>query len=167
MKHLITIKEISQLARPCNAKEDLSERCIEEAELLDVKPVIGDKLYLRLMDNIEPGILMDGGRWIDKNGNPHIIAGLKKTTAYYAYARIVRNGTGRQTASGFVEKRGEYSDRSDLKERMSAYEEAFSIADGYMKEVLSYISNNQDIFPETKEIVKMKSNRTVFKIIGS
>lgn len=167
MKHLITIKEISQLARPCNAKDDLSERCIEEAELLDVKPVIGDKLYLRLMDNIEPGILMDGGRWTDKNGNPHIIAGLKKATAYYAYARIVRNGSSRQTAAAFVTKESEYSRTTDLKERMAAYEEAFSIADGYMKEALYYISNNRDIFPETKEVVKMKSNRTVFKIIGS
>lgn len=165
--HLIRPEEITELSRPCSCDEDVLQRYIEESEMQDIKPAIGDALFLRLMTHVEYARLLNGGEYEDQHGNTFIFAGLKTALAYYVYARIVKSGTQTVSRFGFVEKDDEYSSRSDFKHRHQAYNDAFSIADGYMKECLAYIQNNPDIFPDYTQKGKMKTNRIKFKVIGS
>ena len=166
MQQLITQNDISVFARPCNCEEDLAKRCINEAQMLDIKNALGDNLYLRLF-KIDPDIdfLLSGGEYKDVCGNIRVFAGLKTALCYYAYARIVRAGSGRQTRYGYVEKSGDYSQNADIKMRMQAYNEAFAIADGFMSEVLIYLHNNKTKYPEFKNR-GLRNNRLNIKKIG-
>lgn len=179
---LITKQDITQFARPCNADDALVARCIEEAELFDIRPVIGDTLYMDLQAAIEKhqygtftdefddsfdkqqkvAFLYSGGKYEDKRGDWHIFIGLRSALCYYAYARIVRNGNGTQTRFGYVNKDDAYSSHATTAERMQAYNEAFELADAYMIEVKRFL---REMCPELAPN-KMKNNRIKLHVIG-
>lgn len=166
-KHIITSSEVLELARSMSTNIDKSniETFIDESEQLDIKPAIGDQMFIKLLDGVSPGILMNGGRY-ESNGKSYMFSGLKKALAYYVYARLVKCGNGVQTRFGFVQKDDEYSSKSDLKERVAAYNDAFAIADKYLKECLRYMEANPGIFSEYKGRGIMKMNRVKLKAIG-
>lgn len=166
-KHLITSSEVLELARSMSTNIDKSniETFIDESEQLDVKPAIGDQMFIKLLEGISFGRLMNGGRY-ESNGKSYMFSGLKKALAYYVYARLVKNGNGVQTRFGFVQKDDEYSSKSDLKERIAAYNDAFFIADKYLKECLRYMEANPTVFPEYIGKGVLKTNRVKFKVVG-
>lgn len=49
---LIDPDDIRKLARPCDVDRDIAERAIEEATLLDVKPKIGEALYVKIAEAV-------------------------------------------------------------------------------------------------------------------
>lgn len=55
MTNLITYEEISTLARPCTADKELALAMIAEAQRVEIKPRIGDDLYIKLMDSAGSG----------------------------------------------------------------------------------------------------------------
>ena len=164
-KHLIEPHEVEQYARPCTAEKAIALRAIEEAELLDIKPALGDKLFNKLQNTVTYNRLMEGGTY-EACGETRTFAGLKRTLAYYAWARLVNSATHHITRFGFVEKSGEYSRTVDLKERQQAVGDATAIANDYMKECLRYIEANPGIFAEYKGCGAISANKTTFKVIG-
>lgn len=169
MKNLITYEDISQLARPCSTDRDMAEAMIAEAQRVELKPRLGDALYLKLMED-EPedrfDLLLNGGVWEDDCGN-HLLTGVKTALAYYALARIIRDGNIQTTTYGAVVKDDQYSADAERTERQRQYRELFSQADTYMAETLTYLVKNCRAFPEYKARGKMRSNRTTIKIIGN
>lgn len=175
MKNLITYEEISQLARPCTTDEDMAAAMIAEAQRVEIKPRLGDALYLKLLDIEEDAstapngglyqILLEGGRWTDSCG-AHLLTGIKTALAYYALARITRDGNIQATTYGAAIKDDQYSADPEKAERQRQYRELFSQADSYMAEALHYLAQNREAFPEYKTCAKMRSNRTTIKIIG-
>lgn len=141
---LICLEDISALARPCHVDNGLAERCIEEAQWLDLRPAIGDELFRELLHSTEYDTLMNGGWWTDGCGALRSFKGLKTALAYYAYARIVRVGSAVQTRFGLVDKSDEYSYHSSTKDRMAQYDEAFSIAYRHLMDALDYAEANLD-----------------------
>lgn len=111
-------------------------------------------------------LLFNGGTWRDKSGNTHVLTGVKTALAYYALARIVRDGNIQASTYGSVIKDDQYSSDPEKVERQRQYRELFGQADGYMAEALSYLKKNSNMFPEYKACGEMRSNRTTFKIIG-
>lgn len=160
---LVTQQEINDYARPCKAQQELADRCIEEAQLLDIKPAVGDSVYLRLFDATDANaqLLWNGGTYT-ACGQQRIFAGLRKALLYYAYGRIVRASGGVVTRFDFVVKRDAYSDSSELKERTQAYQEAFSIADGYKADALAFMRDS-GLFTSC---TKMVNNRIKIRSIG-
>jgi hypothetical protein len=179
---LITKQDITQFARPCSADDALVSRCIEEAELFDVRPVIGDALYMDMQAAIAKhqygtftdvfddtfdkaqrlAFIYSGGKYEDKQGDIHIFIGLRSALCYYAYARIVRAGNGLQTRFGYVNKSDEYSTNATLGERTQAYNEAFELADAYMIETKRFLC---EMCPELAP-KKMRNNRIKLRVIG-
>lgn len=53
-----------------------------------------------------------------------------------------------------------------MKEKVIAYNDAFNIADRYLKECVQYLNDRNKDFPLYKGRGKLKANRTVFRIIG-
>lgn len=166
MKQLIQLKDINELARPCYADVDMVNRGITEACMLDIKPAIGDELYLRLGNDTDTAIttLLNGCEYSSSAGKK-LFSGLKTAMCYYAYARVVRAGNGVQTRFGFVAKTDEHSEQQEYKKQMQAYNEAFAIADAYMVDVLAFLGEKGENYPEFKS-TKVKNNRIRFKIIG-
>ena len=161
---LVSKDDINKECRPCNAQDSLVDRCIEEAQNLDIIPAIGADWWMRVLnrdDDADATKLWDGGVYEDSCGNSHIFAGLKKALLYYAYARVVRSSGGVSTRFDFVVKADQYSDSADLKAKVQAYNEAFATADGYKVQCLAYLNTIAD-FCKTK----IKNNRIAVKKIG-
>lgn len=169
MKNLITYEEISSLARPCTTETETAAAMIAEAQRVELKPRLGDALYLRLMGEDLPEqyrLLLEGGQWEDHCGSSRLLTGVKTALAYYALARIIRDGNIQATTYGAVVKDDQYSAEAERAERQRQYRELFSQADSYMAEAISYITDNCGSFPEYKVRGKMRSNRMTIKIIG-
>ena len=169
MKHLITYEEISQLARPCTTDRDMAEAMIAEAQRVELKPRLGDALYLKLTAETPDErmtTLLNGGTWEDCGGEVKLLTGVKTALAYYALARIVRDGNIQATTYGAAVKDDQYSSDPERTERQRQYRELFAQADSYMAEVLHYLTHNRVTFPEYKTCGKMRSNRMTVKTIG-
>ena len=161
----ITRADIDAECRPCTAELELVNRCIEEAQNLDIIPAIGADWWLRVLNretDTTAQQLWDGGLYVDKDGKNHIFAGLKKALLYYSYARIVRNSGGVSTRFDFVVKADQYSDSADLQAKVQAYNEAFATADGYKAQCLLFI--NEGCVCGTGR--KLVNNRLAIKKIG-
>lgn len=168
-QYLITTLEVADLSRSMSVHVDENkiDTYIRESESIDIKSALGDALYLDVKENPEKyKLLLDGGIYEDKCGEKKIFMGIKTALAYYTYARIVKNGDGNVTRYGFVHKEDEYSTRPDMKEKVMAYNDAFSIADRYLKECVMFLDDRKEEYPLYKGYGKIKANRTVFRIIG-
>lgn len=168
MRNLITYEEISQLARPCTTDRDMAEAMIAEAQRVELKPRLGDALYMKILAE-DPEerfrILLEGGEWKCSCGE-HLLTGIKTALAYYALARIVRDGNIQATTYGTAVKDDQYSTDPERTERQRQYRELFSQADIYIAEAINYLSQNRSQFPEYKVCGKIRSNRMQIKIIG-
>ena len=167
-KYLITFDEVSLLARgiSIHIEQEKIDTYIRESEDIDIKPSLGDALFIDIQEHSDKyELLMNGGVYEDRDGK-HVMTGLKTALAYYAYARLVKNGDGNVTRYGFVNKDDDYSSRLDSKEHSMAFNDAFSIADSYMKECLLYLKTHKSEYPLYKGEGGLKANRTIFKIIG-
>ena len=146
MRHLIEPCDVDKYARPCDMDDEIIARAIEEAELLDIKPKLGDELFMRLLTHVQFAVLLNGGEYTDECRNRRHFVGLRRALAYYVW---------------------EYSQATEYRERQTAYNDAFAIADGYMKECLAYIQAKPEIFADYTLKGKVKANRTKFKILGN
>lgn len=167
-KYLITTLEVSSLSRSMSVHvdEDKIETYIRESESIDIKSALGDALYLDVKDNLDKyKLLLEGGIYEGKDGK-QLLTGLKTALAYYTYARIVKNGDGNVTRYGFVQKESEYSSHIEFKEKVMAYDDAFSIADRYLKECVMFLNEKKEEYPLYKGEGKIKANRTVYRVIG-
>ena len=167
-EYLITTSEVSTLSRgmSVHVDEDKIETYIRESESIDIKSALGDALYLDVKEHPEKyELLLDGGAYEDRCGK-QLLTGLKTALAYYTYARIVKNGDGNVTRYGFVQKENEYSSHIEFKEKVMAYDDAFSIADRYLKECVRFLQDKKDDYPLYRGNGKIKANRTVYRVLG-
>lgn len=168
---IVKPEEMLSYTRLEYADEDKLVRIIHEAEIMNVKPNLGNGLYSAIITNpprqefdalLEGGVYQFGGKDIQ-------FEGLKAATAYYSFARVNQSSIV-TTRYGQQDKRTEYSYQSTLTERQKLVREAFEIADRHMKDCLIYISANPGIFGGFGckcQARKFKSPHTLrFKIIG-
>lgn len=168
-QYLITTEEVSKFSRDMSIHLDDSkiEAYIRESENIDIKDALGDALFLDVKEQPDKyETLLNGGEYDSECGIKRTFIGLKAALAYYTYSRIVKNGDGNVSRFGFVNKESEYSSRSDIKEKVMAYNDTFSVADRYLKECVRYLNDCKSNFPLYKGGGKLKANRTVFRIIG-
>lgn len=144
MQHVINIQQLKNSGRPIGMVADSKlEAFLTEAEMLMVKPVIGDELYLTLCEgNLDAKCtkLMEGGTYNDKSGNRVYFVGLQTAISYYVYAKNVLCGDAESTRYGMVVKDDEYSTRLSAKERSDIYHDTMDIAQRYMNDCRMYIS---------------------------
>lgn len=146
--------------------EDKVNTYIRESENIDIKSALGDALFLDVKKNTEKySVLLEGGEY-EYCEHKRTFVGLRTALAYYTYARIVKNGDGNVTRFGYVNKDSEYSSMADVKLKTQAYNEAFSIADTYLKECVMFLEANKKDYPLYKGNGGIKSNRTKFRILG-
>lgn len=154
IKTLITPEEISTLARPCYADEEKSLAYIVEAEQNNIKPAIGDDLYIQLKEGGQT-FLLEGGIY-ERNGKRYYLNGIKKALAYFVISRLYESSTTELTRQGVVNRRSEYSDNADNSEIISVSRETYAIANRYMEEVEKYLGTD----------VKNTSQRVRFDLVG-
>lgn len=168
-QYLIIPKDVSVLSRDMSnhIDEDRINTYIRESEDIDIKSALGGALFLDLKEHPEKyELLLNGGTYTDRCGEIHSFSGLKRALAYYTYARLVKNADGNLTRFGFVEKGNEYSNNAEFKKQLMAYNDAFSIADAYLKECVMFLTENKKDYPLYKGNGGIKAKRTTYRIIG-
>ena len=90
MRHLIEPCDVDKYARPCDMDDEMIARAIEEAELLDIKPKLGDERSMRLLTHVQFAVLLNGGEYTDEVQEP---AAFRRSAAD---AGILRLGAPRQ-----------------------------------------------------------------------
>lgn len=152
MDHLITVEGLRDLGRPISPQIDKEKLLsyIYETERLNIKPVIGDSLFSKLLDKVKTDaetmtdddpykILLDGGEYTDCQKRYHMLSGLRIAISYYVYAQYIMDGDLQLTRAGVVVKDGAYSSHVSSKERSDSYNNALTIAEGFMAEVKDFI----------------------------
>lgn len=110
MQSLITRNDIAQYKQISKtAYDDKLNEQIKDAQLLDIQPLIGERLYNKIMDSPEDyAELLSGGQY-NYNGTAYTNYGLKMVLAYYAYSRYIMFGFAIDTPTGFREKTNDNS----------------------------------------------------------
>jgi len=122
MTLLITPSDISAYKQIAQTPHiDKYNEQIRDAQLLDIRPLLGLTLYNKVLaapSNYQD--LLNGGEYIYQ-GNTYTHDGLKMVIAYYAYARIIMFGDAINTPSGMMYKTGTNSESVDGATRKSMY----------------------------------------------
>lgn len=126
-----------------NVREDKIGSYIEDAQRLDLKPLIGEKLYNAIVkDPTAHSLLLNGGEYT-VDGDTYDQPGLKKVLSIFAYARYVMFGSFSDTPFGFVEKRlNESAPVSDAHKR-TLYTQNQNTARAYFEEVALYMTRKK------------------------
>lgn len=132
------------------------ETYINEAEQLDIIPVIGAELYKQITDNPSNyNELLNGGYY---NNNTQHFAGLKAAICMLAYARFLPNNIINVTPFGVKEKLSIDSNTVDNKTLFYQINETRKIGLAYLQQVVDYLNINT--------CKNKKINKNKFKAIG-
>jgi hypothetical protein len=137
MDLIIQPEEVGTLARPISQHIDREQLVayITEVEQLQIRSALGGVLFSNVKQSPSAfAIILNGG--IDEFGE--VSGGIRKAMAYYAYARIIREGGTIATRFGAVEKNDEYATRLEQERKNTIHRECVNIADTYMAEVVRY-----------------------------
>jgi hypothetical protein len=166
MATLITPNEISSLAREVYIDDIKATRFIDEAEDMDVRPVLGDKMLKYIRDNVATLTDLMNGATYTYNGQTYTFSGLKKAVAYYTYARLIVGGDVEVTRSGLRSRDSDYSHQVPMEERQQVSRECSAIADRHMNQLLDYIKRTDALAAYLERPRRADSQRTKCKIIG-
>ncbi len=163
MEHIISPKEIISLGRPIGKVDEPKLLAyITEAEQMNIKPALGDELFLNILSDGETNetykMLLSGGTYRDSSDNLHSFVGLKAALSYFVYAQNVMTGDFQSTRFGTVIKQGDYSQGISSKERSDCYNNALEVANHYLSECIAYC--------KSKNLLGNRSNRKVLSTGG-
>ena len=153
MDNLTTATEVKALCRPISTHyEDANILTyIGESEDIDIKPILGEQMYIDLSEaqtgtTLTPNqtLILNGGVYTVEE-KKYVFKGLKSAIAYFVYSKIIKNSDGQVTRYGYINKDTAESDRPPLKEKLVAAEDAAKVGNAYLNEVLQFIKlNNLD-----------------------
>lgn len=153
---LITNEEFRSRARVVSTNIDAAkiEAFIHEAEIMDLKPMLGD-LFVDVVNNKERfQVFVEGGVLILGDNRRVEIEGLKTALAYFAFARMARNGDAVLTRYGFVNKENSNSYRAEMEQREQVYNDCMAIGKKCVNECMKYMRRDK------------KHDCKKFKIVG-
>lgn len=159
-----TVKQISE-----HIDQERINNAITEAEELDLSPVIGEQLYISIIE--KKGIYADKykdlmeGCIYQHNGEKYQLRGIKVALCYFAYARLIKGIDNNLSRSGFLQKDADYSIHAVIKERLAASNEAYAIGNTYALKCLDFINRNPESFPVVAKC-KTKKINSQFRAIG-
>jgi hypothetical protein len=126
---------------------------IIEAQLMDLKPVLGSYLYDDFIKNISQSKyteLLNGKEYTNTDGKLIRYHGVKPVLVYYTYARLLANDNYRSTPTGFVKKLNDYSEHIDSgsneKTLNRLITQARSSAISYQQEMIDFLNEYDTIY---------------------
>lgn len=135
-----------------NVRDDKINPYISDAQLLDLRPLLGQKLYMAIVKDPEAARfneLMDPYDF-EINEVEYNHQGLKKVLSIFSYARYVIHGSFTDTAFGFVQKSNQDSSPVSESSKRNIYQQDRQTATTYFQDIALYLNNNTDIYPEWK-----------------
>jgi len=155
MSYIITIQDFfEEFGISPNINDNRVTASIREAQDFDIKQAIGAALFQDILVkyNTSPkdalaAKLVEGGTYVDCNGNTIAFAGLGMALKYYALARFRVKQPINDTRFGVVRKNDQYSESLENKQLMQSVLDAKSAGAGYVQEALRYLESERDLYP--------------------
>lgn len=156
METLATISDVRR-CRPsleiASDETDLLDSFLMEAQLLDVRPWLGDALLLELVNQRRSGtltpdneLLLEGGVYT-YNGNSCYLVGLITCICYYAMARSDNQGTARFTQFGMVQKESDFSQPLTDKRISEIRASNIDSAEAFKQDCIAMLRRRADKYP--------------------
>jgi hypothetical protein len=137
-----------------NIPENRVLASINEAQNFDIKPVIGEAFLYEVnrLYNISPANadivkLVEGGTYLDCDGNTLSFSGLAISLKYYTLARFRKKQPINDTNFGVVVKRDNYSDTVNPEMLNQSINDARQSGQGYLNDVLKFLNTEKDLYP--------------------
>lgn len=152
-KHILTVDEFRELARPTSKHIDVEEvlTFIRECEDMFIIPGIGLSRFKRLLEDslsVDDKILLSGGEYKDEKNTLYKCSGLKLALSYFVYAKMTMADGGMLTRTGMMQHNDSYASREEDKNKVRRYNEAMNVAESYFNSCLAYIKSKEtDIKP--------------------
>lgn len=180
-KRIITVEQFRELARPTSIHLDESEVdvYVREAEDASIIPAIGFDVFQWLTSETEERpaaagtadktILLDGGSYEDTGRDNYAqeikfkrwCGGLRRATAYFAYARMQRADGNIITRAGAMTHNEDYGQHTG-DPKLRQYNDAVDMGERYLAEAMYYIKiNTKGAAPRP-----VRGKRATIKAIG-
>jgi hypothetical protein len=125
---------------------------IRKAQELDLRPRVGAAFYTKIMTEYQATTaeyveLVEGGTYVDANGDTIDYQGLQKALMAWAYARFIGDQQANVTSHGLVRKLSPHSEplpAADIAHMQQRFE---SEALNYWKQTEDYLNENAADFP--------------------
>lgn len=120
---------------------------IEDAELLDLMPLIGERFYFAISANPATYVDLLNEKEYQYNEQTIKSPGLKRVLIDFAFARYMMHGSTTDTPFGMVQKESQDStpvSRTDKKESYKLHQQT---AMQYWNQVELYLNRNTNIYP--------------------
>ena len=140
-----------ELAR--GVKEDKINPFIQDAERLDLKPLLGSALYFDLVKNKTADKYVDLLEPFDFTVNEITYAhvGIKKILSIFSSGRYTLFGSFSDTSFGFVEKNYYDGKPVPFTSKKDVYKYDQQVATQYFAEIALFLDNNKDTYPLWKK----------------
>jgi len=149
---------------------------VSEAQLLDVKPWLGDALLFELITQAATSpssfspknvALLEGGQYTHQD-RPYLFQGLKAVIIYYAFARFTNRSPYAYTAAGIVQKDSDLSTPVSDKVVQRLETEARLTAEAIRDELVLFLNRNSSTYTlwGTGSCYAGRRSGRTFKVIG-
>lgn len=151
---LLTLEDIQE-HKPMSKNIDWDKKVepfIKEAQYFDLKDIVGDALYLALVQEVDTdNFVKYGDLWKGSTykcgGDDTINPGLKKVLVYYSYARFLTNAPTNSVAYDMVRKENKYSEGTSRKDLADSVAQAQSGGRGLEFDVIKFLNTNSSDYP--------------------
>ena len=138
-----------------NIKQAVFDTAINDAQILDVRPILGAAFYLDVVTNIYgaspiPPLyadLLNGTTYVNNCGDTVKFYGLKPMIVFFAYARLISNNNNFFTNGGNKLKLTNQSEVVSTKDLQSWINTATSKAIAYQEDVISFLCEKNTDYP--------------------
>ena len=179
-KHLIDADDFQDLARPVSIHLDEAEvdAYIAECEDIYIIPAIGYGNFAKAVnsetfddtfdDTFSASIWLDGGEFdapTDNCGCKGVekswCVGLRKTLAYYVYARMGRADGSIIARSGYMRHEDTYANHVPTEQKQ--YDDVMDVAEKYLAGCMKYAQIHS---ADCKKVQPVRGSRAAIKVIG-
>ena len=165
MIQLINKTDISQYRQiSASVKDAKINPFIADAQLLDLLPLLGEKMYYDLMANPTNYVDLMNPKAYQYNNQTIESPGFKIVLCHFAYARYIMHGSQTDTPFGMVEniyQDGNHVSRTDKKE---IYKQSQNVAMQYWGPVEVYLNRNINIYKLWRVDLLVNPQRKNFKL---
>jgi hypothetical protein len=129
--------------------EILINQSISDAEILDLKPLLGESLYNDLVTNVNSQKYIDlmRGKSYNYNSQTYISNSLESVLANFAYARYILFSSYVDTPFGLVTKNSQDSQGVSSQSKNMMSKSAEQTAYAYFASIKDYLNRNTEMYP--------------------
>lgn len=146
---------------------------IQEAEEFDLRPFLGDELFVDLVADFEVSPSLSqysdlyNGSTYTYGGRTYKHEGIKAVLAYFTYARYLANANSHSTKYGIMVKKNDFSEQASEKTTMRLIDQARTGALTYQSRVEDFIRRNASDYPQWRGNSKRTSKIRISGIGGN